>query len=285
MPDAAPASGSSTATVDLSVTSADHDRAEEELRAARQAALESDGPPGALGTVPGVDADPAPADTGSVLVQGDSDTDRGYGAMGLPYAEDDDEAPVAAPPDRRRRLQNTVEWLAVVVGALVVALVVKTFLFQAFYIPSASMEPTLEEGDRVLVNKVSYDLHDVNRGDIIVFELDEADVGPDGIKDLIKRVVGLPGDVVESRDGVVYVNDRALEEPYLADGTITGDPEDSRNPAIDRQTVPEGHVFVLGDNRSNSADSRYAYRGPIPIDTIVGRAFVLVWPPGEIKTL
>ena len=173
-----------------------------------------------------------------------------------------------------------------VVGALVVALVVKTFLFQAFYIPSASMEPTLEKGDRVLVNKVSYDLHDVNRGDVIVFELDAEEVGPDGIKDLIKRVVGLPGDVIESRDGVVYVNDRALEEPYLADGMRHRRPAGRpQNPAIERQTVPDGHVFVLGDNRSNSADSRYPYRGPIPIDTIVGRAFVLVWPPGDIGTL
>ena len=204
----------------------------------------------------------------------------------LPYAEDEPEAPAPAHATKgHRRLQSGLEWVAVVVGALVVALIVKTFLFQAFYIPSASMEPTLEKGDRVLVNKISYDLHDVNRGDVIVFELDEEDVGPDGIKDLIKRVVGLPGDVIESRDGVVYVNDRALAEPYLAEGTITGDPADSRNPAIERQTVPEGHVFVLGDNRSNSADSRYPYRGPIPIDSIVGRAFVLVWPPGDVGTL
>ena len=78
--------------------------------------------------------------------------------------------------------------MAVIVGALVVALVVKTFLFQAFYIPSASMEPTLEKGDRVLVNKLSYDLHDIHRGDIVVFELPPDKVGPDGIKDLIKRV-------------------------------------------------------------------------------------------------
>ena len=182
----------------------------------------------------------------------------------LPYTDEDE---AKANDKTHRRLQSGLEWLAVIVGALVVALVVKTFLFQAFYIPSASMEPTLSKGDRVLVNKVSYDVHDVNRGDVIVFELDEEDVGPDGIKDLIKRVVGLPGDVIESRDGVVYVNDRALEEPYLAEGTITGDPQDDRNPAIARQTVPEGHVFVLGDNRSNSADSRYPYRGPIPIDT------------------
>lgn len=272
------------------MTSSDDDRHEEELCADLRAALERDPSPGARD--PGSDVtEPAPAETGSVLVEGADahsgpDADRGYGAMGLPYAEEDEEGePEPERSGKRRHLQNTVEWLAVVIGALVVALVVKTFLFQAFYIPSASMEPTLEKGDRVLVNKVSYDLHDVNRGDIIVFELDAEDVGPDGIKDLIKRVIGLPGDVVESRDGVVYVNDRALEEPYLEEGTITGDPEDSRNPAIERQTVPEGHVFVLGDNRSNSADSRYPYRGPIPIDTIVGRAFVLVWPPGEIKTL
>ncbi len=186
---------------------------------------------------------------------------------------------------RSDRLRSTVEWVAVIVGALVVALVVKTFLFQAFYIPSASMEPTLEKGDRVLVNKLSYDLHDVNRGDVIVFELDEDEVAPDGIKDLIKRVVGLPGDVIETRDGVVYVDDRALEEPYLEDGMVTGDPNDPKNPSIERQTVPDGHVFVLGDNRSNSADSRYPYRGTIPIDSIVGRAFVLVWPPGDIGTL
>jgi signal peptidase I len=197
-----------------------------------------------------------------------------------PPEGDASEDETTAKPDR---LRSAVEWVAVVVGALVVALVVKTFLFQAFYIPSGSMEPTLEKGDRVLVNKLSYDLHDVHRGDVVVFELDPAEVGADGIKDLIKRVIGLPGDVIETRDGVVYINDSPLEEPYLTDGTKTGDPTDGQNPSIERQTVPDGHVYVLGDNRSNSADSRY--RGPIPIDSIVGRAFVLVWPPGDIGGL
>jgi signal peptidase I len=188
----------------------------------------------------------------------------------------------SAPPSRVR---SAVEWVAVVVGALVVALVVKTFLVQAFYIPSASMEPTLEKGDRVLVNKLSYDAEDIERGDVIVFELPPDQVGLDGIKDLIKRVVGLPGDVIETREGIVYINDEAIDEPYLTEGTLTGDPTNGQNPPIPRQTVPEGHVYVLGDNRANSADSRYSYRGPIPIDTIVGRAFVLVWPPGDIGTL
>lgn len=177
------------------------------------------------------------------------------------------------------RVRSTVEWVAVIVGALVVALVVKTFLFQAFYIPSGSMEPTLEKGDRVLVNKLSYDLHDVNRGDVVVFELPADKVGADGIKDLIKRVIGLPGDVIETRNGVVYINGRRLKEPYLPDGVTTD------HPPIERQTVPEDHVFVMGDNRDNSADSRYVSRGPIPIDTIVGRAFVLVWPPADIGGL
>jgi signal peptidase I len=185
----------------------------------------------------------------------------------------------------QERVRSAVEWVAVIVGALVVALVVKTFLFQAFYIPSASMEPTLEKGDRVLVNKLSYDLHDVRRGDVVVFELPADKVGVDGIKDLIKRVIGLPGDTIETREGVVYVNDRRLEEPYLQDGMRTGDPANGNNPEIQRQVVPDGTVFVMGDNRSNSHDSRYSDRGPIPIDTIVGRAFVLVWPPAKMGTL
>jgi signal peptidase I len=187
--------------------------------------------------------------------------------------------------ERPDRMRSALEWVAVIVGALVVALVVKTFLVQAFYIPSASMEPTLEEGDRVLVNKLSYDENDIERGDVIVFELPPDQVGDDGIKDLIKRVIGLPGDVIETRDGIVYINDSAIDEPYLADGTLTGDPTSGQNPPIERQTVPEGHVYVLGDNRANSADSRFPSRGPIPIDTIVGRAFALVWPPGDVGSL
>jgi signal peptidase I len=212
------------------------------------------------------------------------------------YDRSTDSAPPADPADlgtprhrvpgsKKRRssdkdkVRSIVEWVAVVVGALVVALVVKTFLFQAFYIPSASMEPTLTKGDRVLVNKLSYDLHDVNRGDIIVFELPPDKVGADGIKDLIKRVVGLPGDLIESREGEVFIDGKRLLEPYLPEGTTTD------SPPITKQTVPEGHVFVMGDNRDNSADSRFENRGPIPIDTIIGRAFIQVWPPTSIGGL
>lgn len=175
---------------------------------------------------------------------------------------------------RRSPLRNAIEWIAVIAGALVVALVIKTFLFQAFYIPSESMEPTLTEGDRVLVNKLSYDLHDVNRGDVIVFERPPNEPVSE-IEDLIKRVVGLPGDTVEGRDGRVYVNGTPLEEPYLPSGVLT----DPFAPI----EVPEGHVFVMGDNRGNSRDSRVF--GPISEDLIVGRAFITVWPLGRVELL
>ena len=182
----------------------------------------------------------------------------------------------AAQGGKRRRspLRNAIEWFAVIGGALVVALVIKTFLFQAFYIPSESMEPTLTRGDRVLVNKLSYDLHDVNRGDVIVFERPPNEP-PSEIEDLIKRVVGLPGDTVEGRDGVVYVNGSPLDEPYLPAEVLT-------EPFAPIE-VPAGSVFVMGDNRGNSRDSRVF--GPIDEDLIVGRAFVTVWPLGRIDTL
>ena len=181
----------------------------------------------------------------------------------------------APPSTGARALRNGLEWVAIIAGALVVAFVVKTFLIQAFYIPSPSMEDTLMVGDRVLVNKLSYRLHDVNRGDIVVFERPPGDAGDQQIKDLIKRVVGLEGDTVEGRNGRVVVNGRELKEPYLPDGQET--------PDFSPRSVPDGHVFVMGDNRTNSKDSRFF--GPITEDLIVGRAFVRVWPATEFGLL
>lgn len=163
-------------------------------------------------------------------------------------------------------LRDAIEWVAVLVGAVVVALVVRTFLLQAFSIPSGSMESTLEISDRLLVNKLSYQFGDVERGDIVVFLKPEALSSP--YDDLIKRVVGLPGDVVEGRNNQVFINGEALAEPYLDADVVIRDfaPVD----------VPADHVFVMGDNRSNSADSRVF--GPIGIDRIEGEAFVRYWP-------
>ncbi len=175
---------------------------------------------------------------------------------------------------RHRRvspLRNALEWVAVIGGALVVALVIRSFLLAAFYIPSPSMLPTLQKNDRVLVNKLSYRLHDVHRGDVVVFERppNEAD---QRIKDLIKRVIGLPGETIEARNGRVVIDGRYLEEPYLR-------LEESGCPGTENlppTVIPADHVFVLGDNRCDSSDSRVF--GPIPEDLIVGRAFVRVWP-------
>jgi signal peptidase I len=193
---------------------------------------------------------------------------------------------VAATGVRRRRrrqsaTRNLVEWVIVLVGALVVALVVKTFLLQAFYIPSGSMEPTLRENDRVLVLKLGYDLEDVDRGDVIVFERPES-WGPGDIEDLIKRVIGLPGDTVAVIDGAVFVNGTPLEEPWLPDGARTP-PFFPESGCVPECTIPEGSVFVLGDNRSNSAASNQY--GPVPFDHVVGRAFVRVWPVTDISGL
>ncbi len=175
---------------------------------------------------------------------------------------------------RSGSLRAVIEWLAVVAGALVAALVIKTFLFQAFYIPSGSMEPALQIGDRVLVNKLSYDLGDIERGDIIVFHRPEQ-VDDAEIAEFIKRVIGLPGDRVEARDGVVHVNGVALDEDYLAPGTSTA--------GLGTLVVPADQVLVLGDNRSDSTDGRVF--GPIPVDDIVGQAFVRVWPLSDLGGL
>jgi signal peptidase I len=176
-------------------------------------------------------------------------------------------------------LRNALEWVLIAGGALLVAFVIKTFLLQAFYIPSLSMAPTLKINDRVLVNKLSYDLHDVHRGDVVVFESPPDDGAV--TKDLIKRVVGLPGETVEARDGHVLINGRALEEPYLerdveTRGSICQVDTKPGCMGTDKMVVPKDSYFVMGDNRGNSRDSRFI--GAIPGSLIIGRAFVRVWP-------
>lgn len=198
----------------------------------------------------------------------------------------DDVAPTGVRTRRRQKrsaLRNAIEWVVVIVGAVIVAVVVKTFLVQAFYIPSASMVPTLAENDRVLVNKISYDLGDVERGDIVVFH--RPDTWPaDQIEDLIKRVIALPGERVSTEDGHVLIDGEPLEEPWLL-ATVRTDPflDTSGCGGPDGCVVPEGELFVLGDNRGNSAASNYY--GPIPFEEVVGRAFLRVWPLGSFGGL
>ena len=175
--------------------------------------------------------------------------------------------------------------------ALVVAFVLKTFVAQAYYIPSGSMEPQLHVGDRVIVSKLSYELHDPHRGDIIVFPSPEdhsTDDSPlpirvvrgifEGVglakpekEILIKRVIGLPGEIVEGHDGHVFINGHELIEPYLPRG-VTTEP-------FGPTTVPHGSLWVMGDNRSNSRDSRFI--GAIKESDVIGRAIMKVWPVGS----
>jgi signal peptidase I len=183
--------------------------------------------------------------------------------------EDDEQA------QRRRQIRSGVEWVLIIGGALLAAFLIKTFLVQAFFIPSESMVPALEKGDRVLVNKLSYRLHDVHRGDIVVFERPPSEPTDPIIKDLIKRVIGLPGETVSGDGTHVLINGKRLKEPYLTKGVVTA--------GIEEYKIPPNHYWVMGDNRSNSKDSRYFQA--IDEDLIVGRAFVRVWPVSSISLL
>jgi signal peptidase I len=196
----------------------------------------------------------------------------------------------AGPADTERSTLRDVvrEFVVLVVTALVIAVVVKTFVAQAFYIPSGSMLPQLQINDRVIVSKVSYRLHDPHRGDIVVFDapggqpaksspiveralrglVQSIGLAAPSTDEYIKRVVAVAGERVEGHDGRVLVDGRELTEPYLPAGVVTSD--------FSAVVVPPGTVWVMGDNRTNSADSRIF--GPVPRSTIVGRAFARVWP-------
>ena len=190
-------------------------------------------------------------------------------------------APEAAPPEgkaetkgKKNRRKQGYEWLVLVAASLAVALFVRGFLIQAFYIPSESMVPALVKNDRVLVNKLSYKLHDVHRGDIVVF------TAPPGaataqVKDLIKRVVGLPGETIEGRNGSIFINGNPLDEPYLS--------PDVRSRDFPPEKIPPDKMYVLGDNRQDSRDSTFFHA--VDEGAIVGRAFVKIWPLNDLGLL
>lgn len=174
---------------------------------------------------------------------------------------------------RSRRVRNLIEWVLAIGGALLVAWAIQAFLFQAFVIPSASMEPTLIDRDRILVNKRYGTIH---RSDVVVFKR-PPDVDMGEVEDLIKRVIALEGDTVEGRGGSVFVNGVELIEPYLPPETTTED----FAPVL----VPEDHLFVMGDNRGHAMSFDSRFYGPISEDLVVGRAFVIVWPVSRFGTI
>lgn len=170
--------------------------------------------------------------------------------------------------------RSTIELAALVVLAVLIATGVRAFVFQTYLIPSASMESTLHVGDRVLVDRLSYDFHAVHRGDVIVFKRPATDTTGD-TPYLIKRVIGLPGETISADDGYVYIDGRRLIELWLPPNTTTAN--------FAPIHIPNGEYFVMGDNRSDSFDSRGF--GPIPKRLIEGRAFVIIWSPSHIGGL
>jgi signal peptidase I len=193
-----------------------------------------------------------------------------------PRAEAGAEVPEDPAGKKRKssRKKQGYEWLILVAASLAVALFVRGFLIQAFYIPSESMVPTLVKNDRVLVNKLSYKLHDVHRGDIVVFKAPEG-AATAQVKDLIKRVIGLPGETIEGRNGSIFINGKPLDEPYL--------PPDVRSRDFPPEKVPLKKIYVLGDNRQDSRDSTFFHA--VDEGSIVGRAFVKIWPLNDLGLL
>ncbi len=178
-------------------------------------------------------------------------------------------------PVRRRRRSLGVDWLIIAVCALAAAFLLRTFVIQQFAVDGESMLGTLHSGDRVIVNKLSYDVHDPRHGDIVVLK-DIKDRLQE--RDLIKRVIALPGETIEYRGCQLFIDGQRITEPYLDPVLVSADHcGDSQAPV----EVSANHVFVMGDNRSASLDSRTLAIGQIPYSHLIGRAFVVVWPRSD----
>ena len=163
------------------------------------------------------------------------------------------------------------DWVVSIVGAIVLALIIRTFIVELYIVDGPSMRPTLQHEERLVVNKFIYRIRNPERGEIIIFRYPR-----DPSRDFIKRVIAVSGDTVEIKEGRVYVNDEILHEDYIAEKTRTEYP---------KVTVPEGTLFVCGDNRQNSLDSRSSDVGFLELDHVKGKAMLVFWPVGEFKVL
>ena len=224
------------------------------------------------------DLRPAPADLEWGAEAGSADS-TDPPATDVEPGDDADHTPAAPTRPRKSVAAAMIEWLVVVAVAVTAALLVKAYVVQQFQVSGDSMRMTLHDGDRVLVNKLSYRMHDPNRGDVVVLKTME---GADE-RDLIKRVIGLPGESVDVRSNCqVFIDGRLLQEPYL-------DPEEAAcgsnygSSVTYPFVVPAESVFVLGDNRDGSMDSRSI--GPIKYSDLLGRAFVVIWPKDDWQWL
>lgn len=177
-----------------------------------------------------------------------------------------------------RLKKNSVEWLKTIGIALIIAFVVRTFLFTSYVVDGQSMMPTLENGNLLMVNKMTYNIRDIKRFDVVVFHANESE-------DYVKRVIGLPGEHVAYKDNQLYINGELLEEPYLDEyksepHSLYRTADFSLEEITGESTIPEGKVFVIGDNRNGSYDSRDF--GCIDIEQIVGKVNLRYWPLKDI---
>src|SRR4051812_14373926 len=190
----------------------------------------------------------------------------------------DSESSTDGTGSKKRKRSGVAEWIIVVVVAISSALLVRAYVLQQFAVEGTSMLSTLHDGDRVLVNKLSYRLHDPRRGDVVVLKTIEGV----GERDLIKRVVGLPGETLSYENCVLKVNGQVVNEPYLDPAVVT---PTSCGAGFGDVVVQPKHVYVMGDNRGGSKDSRDNQVGQITFDNLVGRAFVVIWPVGDWRWL
>ena len=171
----------------------------------------------------------------------------------------------------RSTAEEIKDWVVSIVIAVALAMFIRTFIVELYVVDGPSMRPTLESEERLVVNKFIYRLRPPEKGEVLVFQYPR-----DPSRDFIKRVIATPGDTIEIREGRVLVNDQLLTEDYILEKTRSEYP---------KSTVPEGRIFVMGDNRNNSEDSRFADVGFVPYDLIKGKAMIVFWPISAYKTL
>jgi signal peptidase I len=194
------------------------------------------------------------------------------GSLTAPESAGGEDTSRAAPAkSRSKAFRWVIEVVVIVAAAFILALLVQQFIVKPFAIPSPSMENTLLEGDRVLVNRLVYHFHPPHRGDIIVFH----PPGHPGSDPFIKRVVAVAGDTIAVQNGQLYLNGVAQNEPYIKEYPIEGDYPETE--------IASGYVWAMGDNRNNSGDSRVF--GPVPLSSIMGEGFAVYWPLGRIRGL
>jgi signal peptidase I len=178
---------------------------------------------------------------------------------------------VASPPKSPKSRQRAIaEWVVIVVVAVVASLIIRTFVFETYFVPSGSMIPTLQIGDRIIVDKLSVDFGTIHTGDIVVFKA-PADVAADcgdPVADLVKRVIGLPGETLISKGNTIYINGKALNENWPHTEPF--------GTAIKKITLKKNQYFMIGDNHLPSCDSRVW--GTVPRSAIIGKVFLRVWP-------